>query len=174
MKTSLFKITAPALAIGLALSAQGGVYAAGPNAETQAKANTEVNVGQKNFLGVGASLTHRLAPIDNRISSVDFGVAELSAELEATESLTFEEYFFYEEQLTSYLNRLNASTNQLEAVTKKFDEDSAEVTEVEVALDASLTATLEAQNLLNSIDVIEELPDVEEPIEEPIEEPVTP
>ncbi|MFC6040388.1 hypothetical protein ACFPYN_13245 [Paenisporosarcina macmurdoensis] len=168
MKTSLLKITVPVLAIGLAFSAQGSVSATSPDAGTQAKVNVEVNAGKEISLAKGGDFTHRLTPIDERIFSVNSEIEEIIVVLEDAESITFEEYFFYQEKLNSLDNRLNASTNQLNAVTKKFDGDSVEVTELELEIEASFVATLEAQNLLDSIDVVPELPEIEEPTEEPI------
>lgn len=168
MKKSLYKMTAPALAIGLAFSAQGGALAASPNAQANvnAEVKAEVKAEQRGFLNGGASLSHRLIPIEKRISSVDVEVAELTAELEATGSLSFEEYVYYQEQLNALFGQVGASTNQLQAVTKKFGEDSAEVAEAKAEINAAFSVTLEAQNLLDSIDVIEELPEVEEPADE--------
>ncbi len=168
MKTSLLKITVPVLAIGLAFSAQGGVSATSPDAGTSAKVNVGVNAGKEITQAQGTDFTHRLTPIDERIFSVDSEIEEITLVLEGAESITFEEYFFYQEKLNSLVNRLNASTNQLNAVTKKFDVDSVEVTELEVAIEASFVANLEAQNLLDSIDVVPELSEIQEPTEEPV------
>lgn len=168
MNTSLLKITVPVLAIGLAFSAQGGVSATSPDAGTPAKVNVEVNAGKEISLAQGSDFTHRLTPIEERIFSVNSEIEETIVVLENAESITFEEYFFYQEKLNSLVNRLNASSNQLNAVTKNFDKDFVEVTELEEAIEASFVATLEAQNMLDYIDVIPELPEIEEPTDEPV------
>lgn len=169
MKKSLFKVTAPALAIGLALSTQGTVLAAGPNAEAKVKA--DVKIEQSQFSKGGADVTHRLVPIEKRISSVNFEVAETVAELQAVESLSLAEYLAYEEELNSQFGKIGASTNQLEAVTKKFDETVPEVIAAELAITTAFTQTLEAQNLLDSIAIVEDVPEVDVPTEEPVEVP---
>lgn len=119
------------------------------------------------------SVTHRLIPIENRISSVEVEVAETIAELQAVESLSLAEYLIYQDELNAQFGKIGASTNQLIAVTKKFGDTVPEVLAAEVAINAAFATALEAQNLLDSIVVIEEVPEVpvEEPTEEPAEEP---
>ncbi|MGK7377544.1 hypothetical protein ACSFXN_06850 [Planococcus sp. 1R117A] len=175
MKKSLLKFTAPALAIGLTVSAQGSVLAASPHADVNAKAEVKVEQG-KAFKG-GADVSHRLNPVEKRISKATSQVSEITSELKDAEALSYEEYLKYQEQINAVFGTLGASTNQLEAVTKKFDDNASEIIAVKLDLNSAFESAVETQSLLESIDVIEEVPevevpDVEEPVVEvPVEEP---
>lgn len=171
MKKTLFKLTAPALAAGLALTASGSAFAAGPDANANVKA--QVKVEQKANVN-GADLSHRLIPIEKRISSVDFDIAALTAELEAAESLSYEEWVYYQEALNALFGQVGASTNQLQAVTKKFGEDSAEVAEAKGEINDAFSTLVQAQALLDAIEVTVEVPEVEVPEEPEVEVPAEP
>ena len=176
MKKSLFKFTAPALAVVLALSAHGGVSAADNNAEKAEEKEKKVQVSQS--FNKGADVSHRLAPVEKKVFAVNDNLVELGSELEGKESLTVEESAYYQEQVDSVFGKLGAATNQLDAVTKKFDENSVEVIEVEVSISSAFDVAQLTQEYLNSLEIVEEDPAVEEPEvpEEPTEpeEPVTP
>ncbi|MFD1861522.1 hypothetical protein [Planococcus chinensis] len=160
MKKTLIQLTAPALAAGLAFSGTGGALAAGPDAHANVKAQVKVEQSAKVN---GADLSHRLLPIEKRISSVDFDVAALTAELEAKESLSYEEWVYYQEGLNALFGQVGASTNQLMAVTKKFGEDSAEVAEAKAEINEAFSTLVQVQALLDSIEVTVEEPEVETP-----------
>lgn len=98
---------------------------------------------------------------------MDIDISALTAELEAKESLSFEEYAYYQEALNALFGKVGASTNQLQAVTKKFGEDSPEVAEAKASINAAFSTLVEAQDLLDSIDVIEEVPEVPAELEKP-------
>ncbi|MDN7241451.1 hypothetical protein QWY14_06585 [Planococcus sp. N028] len=150
MKKSLYKITAPALAFGLALSVQGGAYAASPGASAETKAHFTATAGKE---AVKVNAAHHLTPVQKRISSVNGEVAKIAAKLESKESLTSKEYYTYQKQLTSLVNRLNASNHQFKAISKKF-KGSEETAKVEAAIKASFASSLHAHELLNSIEVV--------------------
>jgi hypothetical protein len=170
MKKTLFKLTAPALAAGLTLSVSGGALAAGPDIHANVKAQAKVE--QKGTVN-GADLSHRLIPIEKRISSVDFEIAALTAELEAAESLSYEEWVYYQEALNALFGQVGASTNQLQAVTKKFGADSAEVAEAKGEINDAFSTLVQAQALLDAIEVTVEVPEVDLPEEPEVPEAPT-
>lgn len=165
MKKHLLKVTSTAFALGIALSAQADVEAASPNASVKAQGN-------------GAANLERLNPVEKRISSVDVELQLLSTELANTETLSEEQYDYYEGKLNSLNNRVSASTNQLNAITKKVDDSTEEVINAENTIDEALTNIIEVQELLSTIVVLPEEQPVEEPTveepaveEQPVEEP---
>ena len=170
MKKSLFKFTAPALAVGLALSAHGGVSAADNKAEKAEAKENKAKVSQS--FKKGSDISHRLVPVEKKVFTANDILVELGTELEGKETLTVEEFAYYQEQVDSVFGKLGAATNQLEAVTKKFDDNSAEVIEVEVSISSAYDAAQLTQAYLNSLEVIEEVPEVDEP--ETPEEPTEP
>lgn len=173
MKKSLLKFTTPALVVGLALSAGGGVSAADNKVEVKEN-KAEFNQSFKK----GSDVSHRLAPVEKKVSAVNKDLVEIGTELEGEETLTFEELVEYQEQIDNAYGKLGAASNQLNAVTKKFDENSLEVIDVEVAITSAMNATQLTQEYLSALEVIEEFPEIEEPEPEPEpevpEEPITP
>lgn len=167
MNKKFLKIAAPALALGLVLSAQGGALAASPNASVKAK--TEVKVKQVPGQIKGATVEKRLTPVENRVISVNAELSTIVTELNAKTSLSIEEFSSYQDQLTSLSNRLQASTNQLSAVSKKFGTESSAVVEANTTISASLAAISAAHTLLGSIEVSPVViePEPESPTETP-------
>ncbi|MDN7246927.1 hypothetical protein [Planococcus shenhongbingii] len=163
MKKSLLKFTAPALAIGLMATAQGSALAENPLAD--AKAKTEVKVEQSTVSKSGADVIHRLNPIEKRISAAASQLTEITSDLEEEKTLSYKEYFDYQEQLNAVFEKLGASTNQLQAVAKKSDEHSAAAMAVKFELNAAFESAVKAQSLLESVDVNEEAPETEEQAE---------
>ncbi|RLQ84898.1 hypothetical protein [Planomicrobium sp. Y74] len=161
MKKSLFKFTAPALAVGLALSAHGGVSAADHKAEKAEAKENKAQVSQS--FKKGSDVSHRLVPVEKKVFSANDNLVELETELVGKESLTAEELVYFQGQVDSVVGKLGAATNQLAAVTKKFDENSTEVIKVEVAIGSSIDAAQLTQQYLNSLEIVEEVPELEEP-----------
>ncbi|WKA56460.1 hypothetical protein [Planococcus shixiaomingii] len=178
MKKSLLKITAPALAIGLAFSVQGGALAHSPNASAQGKANanSEVKVNHVPSQIKVVKIDKRLAPVEKRLASVNSELSQIVTILSTKESLTLEEFSYYEDRIKGLNNRLKASTNQLNAVSKKLGSGSSAVVEVKLGISGSKGAITEAQTLLKSIPIVAAPPETEVPIETdvPAESPVTP
>jgi len=170
MKKSLFKFTAPVLAAGLALSAHGGVSAADNKAEKAEAKENKVQIS-KGF-AKGSDVSHRLLPVEKKLFAVNGSLDEIGTALESEVSLTAEEFVYYQEEIDSAFGKLGAATNQLNAVTKKFDENSTEVIDVEVSISAAFDAAQLTQQQLDSLEIVEELPPVEEP--EVPEEPTEP
>ena len=152
MKKNLLKVTAPAIALGLVLSVQSNVGAASPNSQGNGQVNGTVNL-------------ERLIPIEKRISSVDMELDLIVSVLGQKETLSEDQYDYYQEKLISLNNRVKASTNQLSAVLKKADDSTEEIVDTKNDIDEALIEILEAQELLNSIEILPE-----EPIEESTEE----
>lgn len=174
MKKSFLKIAAPTLAIGLALSAHGGVLAASPNASAQAKvasvhtkAHTEVKTKQVPSQVKNSTLVKRLAPVENRVATVESEISKIVSELNTKETLTIEEFASYQERLTSLSNRLKASTYQLNAISKKFGSGSLAVVNAKTSITTSLGAVSSAKSLLASIEVVPASPVTEVPTETP-------
>ena len=168
MKKTFIKAAAPALAIGLAFSGQAGAEAANPNANAKAEVNSVTQAVQYN----GASLSHRLSPVENRLSSVESEVASIVSELANVDTLTPDQFEYYQGLVDSLFGRVNASTNQLQAVTKKFDDNAPEIVEVEIAINEVYNSAFTTQNLLDSIEVVPEEPidTIEDGIDEVIDE----
>ncbi|MDB0579436.1 hypothetical protein [Salinicoccus roseus] len=167
-RRSLMKLTAPALAIGLALSGQGDAEAASPNANINGIVNSNAQVSQSN----GASLDHRLSPVENKLQSVQLEANFIASQLEDAESLTPEQYEYYKGEIDSLLNRANASTNQLNAVSNKFGNDASGIIEVEGDINLTISLILDLEDLLEGIEIVPEEPVEEAPDEETPEEPV--
>ncbi|MCI2255420.1 hypothetical protein L2D08_13685 [Domibacillus sp. PGB-M46] len=170
IKQPLLKATAPALALGLAFGAQADAEAANVKTAVQASVGTEAAVKEKS----GGSILHRLNPVEKRVSSIESELAIVASGLESTETLTSEEYDGYLSQLNSLLNRTNAATNQLNAVAKKSGEETPEVIEVENKISDVVTQVLDTQNLLGTIEIVPETPELELPEEGTVEEPIAP
>ena len=117
MKTSLFKMSVPVLALGFVLTTQ---------VDTQAymALTTPASEEQQPSYEPGAGVLERLGPYEKQLAELEEDLQALIAELDGEETISFDQYQQYQSILDSLIQELNTVSQEIEAespiITKNF------------------------------------------------------
>jgi hypothetical protein len=147
MKTSLLKITAPALAISL-------VFAAPAAFAGNEDGSHESSISIKEH----AQIEKTVAPIERNVFAVNDETAAITEHLKSKNTITLEEYRYYDQRLSSLVNRLGEARQDITIISSHYGDGSLHVAGVGVAIAASLTVALDTREQLEAVKIQAETP----------------
>ena len=147
MKTSLLKITAPALAISLVFAVPAAFAG-----------NEDGTVASSITIKEQAKIEKAVEPIENKVFAVNDETAAITEVLKSKNALTLEEYHYYEQRLASIFNRLGEARQDITAVSNQYGDGSLHVAGVGVAVGASLSVALDTREQLEVVSIKAETP----------------
>lgn len=147
MKTSLLKITAPALAISLVFAAPAALAG---NEEGVADSSITIEEQDK--------IEKAVEPIENKVFAVNDETAAITEVLKSKNALTLEEYRYYEQRLASIFNRLGEARQDITSVSHQYGDGSLHIAGVGVAITASLAVALDTREQLEAVSIQAESP----------------
>ncbi|MDN3450396.1 hypothetical protein QMA09_09345 [Planococcus sp. APC 3906] len=147
MKTSLLKITAPALTISLVFAAP--VAFAG---NEDGSHESSVTIKEQ------TQIEKALEPIENNVFGVNDETTAITGHLKSKNTITLEEYLYYDQRLSSLVNRLGEARQDITIISSQYGDGSLHVDGVGVAIAASLAVALDTREQLEAVNIQAETP----------------